>query len=261
MANCPTCKESILNQTPSLIGQTQCNSPCPQEVTCEDFIASDCVFYSGPNLACPSGQTNITNGDSVTEAIETLYDLICRINSYSNVVGVTQNDGCPGYLSNKIISSSLTLSVTTLGSCESLSIEEKCFFPGNSVGLPSTSDGTFKAGWSTYSTIDANFQRVQYSNAKACNIKLRGTAYYNSGTSVLSGNTVIFKLPAGFRPLKSRRFSANFIASNIPNFPISPCYIIILPTGEVLFFTLLNLANINLTQFTISLDGIEFETN
>ena len=258
MANCPTCKESILNQTPSLIGQTQCNDPCPQEVTCEDFIASDCVFYSGQNLACPSGQTNIAYQDSVTQAIQTLHGLICNINS-SNIVGVTANDSCPGYLSTKIISSSLTVSVTNPGFCESLSIEEKCF-TWNNVNLPSTSDGTFKAGWGN--PTDPTIQKVQYSNAKACSIKLRGTAGYNSGTNVLPSNGIIFKLPAGFRPLKSRRFSVNIIAYNPNNIPILlPCFIFIQPSGDVLFFTFIGSTNLNLKQLDVSLDGIEFETN
>ena len=68
MSNCPSCKESILSQTPSLIGNTLCNPDCPQDITCEDIIPSNCVFYSGATLTCPSGNTSVVYGDTVTVA-------------------------------------------------------------------------------------------------------------------------------------------------------------------------------------------------
>ena len=88
MSNCPTCKESILSQTPSLIGQTQCTQPCPPEITCVDIIPSNCVFYSGPTLSCPSGSTSVNYGVTITEALNTMYQLICQ-NSTSNTIKIT----------------------------------------------------------------------------------------------------------------------------------------------------------------------------
>lgn len=75
MANCPTCKESILNQTESLIGQTQCNDPCPQDIACEDIIPSNCVFYSGVNLQC----SGIVYGDILTNALQKIEQKLCNV--------------------------------------------------------------------------------------------------------------------------------------------------------------------------------------
>ena len=102
MSNCPTCKESILSQTPSLIGNTLCNPDCPQDITCEDIIPSNCVFYSGATLSCPSGNTSVPYGVTITEALNTMYQLICQ-NSTSCTVSIDANDTCCGYLGDKLV--------------------------------------------------------------------------------------------------------------------------------------------------------------
>ena len=79
MATCKSCNNNILSQTLSLIGDTNCNQPCPPEIVCEDIIGSNCVFYSGPTVTCPSTQTNIvTNGQTMSEVIQSLATQICN---------------------------------------------------------------------------------------------------------------------------------------------------------------------------------------
>lgn len=48
------------------------NSPCnPCDTSCPDVVKSDCVIYTGDTIA----ELNITNGDTLTEVIESLnYD-------------------------------------------------------------------------------------------------------------------------------------------------------------------------------------------
>lgn len=82
MATCKSCNNNILSQTPSLIGETNCNQPCPPEIVCEDIIGSNCVFYSGPTVPCPSTQTNIvTNGQTMSQVIQLLAAQICNSGS------------------------------------------------------------------------------------------------------------------------------------------------------------------------------------
>ena len=235
MSNCPTCKESILSQTPSLIGKTQCTSNCPEDITCVDIIPSNCVFYSGATLSCPSGSTSVVYGDTVTVALNKMYQLICQ-NSTSNTVQVTANDTCYGYLFNKITSTSLDITVSNPGACEKLKIEEKC------------------RTWTAANLLNGfvNFpsgQPVEYSSIKACSVKLRGRFYR---TTVTAGTHLIFKLPLNKAPLYPRFFSVLTTSS-------------VLPTG-LAFVTVATNGDVSLNYFPlaagsviVSLDGIEFE--
>jgi hypothetical protein len=73
---CVSCKDNIINKTPSIIGEPKCGSDCPPETTCDGgYIASTCVYYSGNNLAC----TGINYGLDLTEAIKKLNDKLCEI--------------------------------------------------------------------------------------------------------------------------------------------------------------------------------------
>jgi hypothetical protein len=259
MSNCNPCNKSILSQTESAIGQTQCTQPCPPEITCVDIIPSNCVFYSGSTLSCPSGSTSVNYGVTITEALNTMYQLICQ-NSTSNTVQITANDTCYGYLASKITSTSLDITITNPGACEKLNIEEKCWGPSpwNSV--------TFLEKWKNFSPYDPsnNWENVTYSNVKECSVKLKGTAYLSSGYNQIS-NSHIFTLPIGYRPLKLRRFSIN-ISRFVPNsltslIPISIGDIWIKPNGNVELLTSPFYNSGSLNSITISFDGIEFETN
>jgi hypothetical protein len=251
MSNCPTCKESILSQTESLIGKTQCTQPCPPEITCVDIIPSNCVFYSGPTLSCPSGSTSVNYGVTITEALNTMYQLICQ-NSTSNTVQITANDTCYGYLASKITSTSLDITVSNQGACEKLNIEEKCW-TWNTVTKGSLGDGIFKIKWSSA----PNYQIVQYSNVKECVVKLRGTAKVST---YISTDKTIFTLPFGKRPASTRRYSIHVSepGGTTPLLPRNIGFIYIYNTGDVVL-ELFQLAVA--IPVEVSLDGIEFEIN
>lgn len=256
MSNCPTCKESILSQTKSLIVETQCTQPCPPEITCEDFIASNCVYYSGATLSCPSGNTSVNYGDTVTVALTKMYELLCQ-NSTSNTVQITANDTCYGYLASKITSTSLAITISNPGACEKLNIEEKCW-TWNTIGV-SAGDGNFNTikKWKSYSNSGllgaSDYQSVQYSSVKQCTVKLRGTAYNNSYTN---SSTLVATLPIGFRPLKTRRYSVNYIVYGGSS-AVNPGIVEINNVGQIYFYS----NNLTSGNYLVSLDGIEFETN
>jgi len=247
MSNCPTCKESILSQTPSLIGQTQCTTDCPEDITCVDIIPSNCVFYSGATLSCPSGNTSVNYGDTVTVALGKMYDLICQ-NSTSNTVQITANDTCYGYLASKITSSSLDITIANPGACEKLNIEEKCrTWTKMGAGVLNTSKK-----WKSYSDTSnfgaSNYQALEYSNIKECVVKLRGTAINGSYTFQ---TTLIATLP--FAPSKIRRYSVNYLIVN--GTTIMPGVIEINNLGQVYFYS----NALAPGNYLVPLDGIEFE--
>jgi hypothetical protein len=257
MSNCPSCKESILSQTPSLIGNTLCNPDCPQDITCEDIIPSNCVFYSGATLSCPSGNTSVDYGVTVTVALNKMYQLICQ-NSTSNTVQVTANDTCYGYLASKITSSSLDITVSNPGGCEKLNIEESCI-KWMSIGPNSISGtNTFRNKWQNYSVVVATSQNAEFSTNKPCIVKLRGTVVGNYGTTDKCGGYTIMNLAT--HPQKDRTFSVNgsvlSIAPGSINCSIVPLILIILQNGDVKI-----IGGTYNTTYIISLEGIQFEIN
>ncbi len=251
MSNCNPCNKSILSQTESAIDKTQCTQPCPPEITCVDIIPSNCVFYSGPTLSCPSGSTSVNYGVTITEALNTMYQLICQ-NSTSNTVQITANDTCYGFLASKITSTSLDITIANPGACEKLNIEEGCPV-WNNVLNSNSGDGRFLNSWTNADPTFLTIQRVQYSNVKGCSIKLRGSI---TRTKLWGGNSfVVFVLPNGFRPLKLRWFHATVDSAGSGLVPLT---ILIKPNGEVEItadpFT-------SALGVTTSFDGIEFEIN
>jgi len=249
MSNCPTCKESILSQTPSLIGKTLCNPDCPQDITCEDIIPSNCVFYSGATLSCPSGNTSVPYGVTITEALNTMYQLICQ-NSTSNTVQITANDTCYGYLASKITSSSLLITVLNPGACEKLNIEEKC---RNWISIgPSSTSGTnnFRNTWKNYTT-DPYAQPVEVSTIKECSVKLRGRATNTIHTSECKSYLIMVLATA---PAKNRVFSVNVLKLGASCPVVEPKLIIVDKLGNVTLS-----GGILSGEYVVSFDGIEFE--
>lgn len=237
--SCKDCKDGIIYQTRSLISNPKCNEDCPEEIVCEDIIGSNCVFYSGLTLACPSGNPEniVYYGDTLTQAITKLYGLVCQ-NSTSNTVQVTANDRCYGYLASKITSSSLDISVTNPGACEKLNIEEKCWT------------------WTAANLLNGftNFpsgQPVEYSSIKECSVKLRGRF---SRTTLSAGTHVIFKLPLNRAPQYPRVFSILTTSSILPT---GLGFITVATNGDVT----LSYSPLAAGSVIVSLDGIEYETN
>jgi hypothetical protein len=100
-----SCNNSYYNLPcccPTVPPTTTTTTLCPDGTVCEEVIESDCVLYTGFELAC----YGISQGSTLTEIIEELLDLLpeCPINFNANVtLGLT---GC------SIISFSTTLYTT-----------------------------------------------------------------------------------------------------------------------------------------------------
>lgn len=247
MSNCPTCKESILSQTPSLIGQTQCTQTCPPDITCVDIIPSNCVFYSGPTLSCPSGSTSVNYGVTITEALNTMYQLLCQ-NSTSCTAKITAGDTCCGYLFDKFSSSSLNITtVTNEAGCQTLNIEETCYtwteLTTGNLGLAS--------GWSW---AQSGFERPAVSNVKNCIVRLAGTMVKNIVNAPLGAAITIGKLPVA--PENFRRFP--IVITSPGAIPFIPSMLTISPTGEMTYLQTVPLQTP--TKYVLCLDGISFET-
>lgn len=92
MSNCPDCKQSILSQTSTLIGNAECNPICPEEVTClEGSIPSSCVYYSGQTLPC----TGVLYGNTISQAIQALSSEMFTITSTTlDIQHTTSSIGC-----------------------------------------------------------------------------------------------------------------------------------------------------------------------
>lgn len=247
MSNCNPCNKSILSQTESAIGKTQCTQPCPPEITCVDIIPSNCVFYSGPTLSCASGSTSVNYGVTITSALNTMYQLICQ-NSTSNTVQITANDTCYGYLASKITSTSLDITITeNLGACQKLNIEEKCYtwteLTKGNLGLAS--------GWSW---AQSGFERPAVSNVKNCIVRLAGTISKNIVNAPLNASVTIGKLPVA--PENFRRFP--IVITSPGAIPFIPSMLTISPTGEMTYLQTVPLQTP--TKYVLCLDGISFET-
>lgn len=108
MSNCPDCKQSILSQTPTLIGNTKCNPICPEDTAClEGSIPSSCVYYSGQTLPC----TGVLYGNTISQAIQALSNEIFYITSNTlDVQQGTSSEGC------KFVS----INTTNSGGCQEL---------------------------------------------------------------------------------------------------------------------------------------------
>ena len=255
MSHCPTCKESIISQTPFLIGKTECTSDCPEAITCQDIIPSNCVFYSGNNLSC----SGIAFGDTVTVAISKLDAAICQGSTQKCTVSIDANDTCCNYLGGKLIAGTgitidRNIPENTAG-CKTLTISQGCN-TWNSVG-PSSSSGTgnFRNGWRNCTIGGLNYQPAEYSNVVGCVVRLRGVV-----TLRLSKNNcayIVMVLPPAQCPSKIRVFSVNvFIHPDEGCATIFPATLSIETGGNVVlrYATRVN------ENYSFSLDGLTFET-
>lgn len=109
--SCTNCKDKILNGTPTLIGNTKCNGDCPEQIGCTDPIPSECVFFSGAGLEC----YGVQYGDSITKVIQTF--------NKNLGVRVSDSDTCCGYLPDKLVSDTITISTDTVNGCQVVRLE------------------------------------------------------------------------------------------------------------------------------------------
>lgn len=247
MSHCPTCKESIISQTPSLIGKTECTSDCPEAITCQDIIPSNCVFYSGNNLSC----SGIAFGDTVTIAISKLDAAICQGSTQKCTVSIDIKDTCCSYLGGKLIAGTgitidRNIPENTAG-CKTLTISEGCNTWNTIQASSASGTGRFRNKWQSIDPTGTTFQIAQYSDVKGCTVKLRGTVVISGYNST---KEVIAVVPNA--PTSVRRYNVNVLASS----GFKPTVIDIYPSGEIKLFSVGGFSD----SISVSLDGIFFET-
>lgn len=246
MADCPECKDSILNNQTSNIANPKCVD-CDYEVDCEGITTSSACVTVNVALDCIDSEA----GDTLTEVLQELDDKVCEAVGGTVKVSVSEPDTCPGYLEDKIIEGDgiEVTKVAGVGNCQTLVISETCRTWTDVLPL-GTGDGKFQNGWFNADPGSNTIQVAQYSSVKECSVRLRG------GIKKLvwdGGNTTIFTLPVGKRPEKIRWFHASADFGN----SLEPATILIFPNGIVT----IALSNSITTSegATSSLDGIEFE--
>lgn len=247
--NCVSCKDNIINKTPSLIGEPKCGSDCPPETTCDGgYIASTCVYYSGNNLAC----TGINYGDTLSEVIQQLDS------KYG--VRVTSDDNCCGSLNDKlIVGEGLVKEIVVQGGCEKLQITAtgECQ-ELEWLDILLTEPFTIVP---TPSGIPELIAQIPQYAVDPCNGKvwLRGTIYI---PTEVDPNTFVsfFTLPV--TPLFSRVYLNVWSPQNSSNaIKVSP--LVILPDGSGSSYATILVPAEDLFGYQgyITLDGYSFETN
>ena len=189
---------SILNGTGSLIGSPVCTPACPPSgYGCADIIFTDCVTYTGPTLACVSGNT----GDSATTLFYNINTAIC--NSSDDIT----------IINNEIINitndiTNITNNITNISGEISSCIEWNTVGPSGGIASGNFSSNSYNYGdLGPYPTESA-----AYSNLKNCRVYLKGFV----SVGIAEGPTgifPIFTLPIGLRPANLRVFPATFLVN------------------------------------------------
>jgi len=193
--SCPTCKDSILNQTPSSIPNSKCNGDCPPEITCLDIQPSSCVFYSGANLTC----SGINYGDTLSVAFSKINTILCETSGCK--VKVSADDcGC-GYLESKItagVGITITKRTANPSNCQDLLISTN---PETLVWHDLQLANSYETKSDTYGM----YQKPQYSDKDALGrVWFRGSFTKKVGYTLAGGNVegvLSTALPANSRPL------------------------------------------------------------
>jgi|SRR6187402_3844152 len=247
MVICKDCK-SIVSRTKSVIGETNCNSDCPTDVTCEDILPSNCVFYSGANLSC----SGVVYGESLTSALIKLDAKICESASSGCLFKISSNDTCCGYFQTKILTGAgIVFTVANEGGCETLTISEGCYTWTDILPSSASGTGKFRNGWFNVDASGASVQKSQFSSVKECTVRLRG--YVKLLKPYDNNKALIEVLPTGFTPPVVRSF-ATVVRAGTQSLP---AFIRVYSTGEVLLTGLPSISGD--VDLEVSLDGIFFE--
>lgn len=214
-------------------------------MTCQDGIyASNCIFYSGNNLAC----SGVNFGDSLSTAFGKIDTKLCETSTC--LFKISSNDTCCGYFQTKILSGTGVLfTIGNEGACETLTISTKCNTWTSVKPSSATGTGYFRNKWRNLDTSGTTYQSVQYSDVKECIVRLRGTAFLQN---YFSGNGTIMNIPNP--PALIRKFSVNILIGSSST-PVAGI-LDIRPNGDVILFP----TNIS-GSVTISFDGISYENS
>lgn len=250
--NCTDCRDSILNNQTSTIGQPSCNDNCSEDISCEGIgTYSNCVEV---NVALDCSETNV--GDNLSTVLQAIDTKLCQSTQNNCTVKVSAEDcGC-GYLENKI-SAGVGITITKItqspSNCQTLQINTNpATLVWNNITLPST-----------FTTI-SGFQIPQYSNKDELGrVWFRGSFTISGGNSMTAGSIVNLTtvLPVGSRPLFNRVCSGGYYKpkNTSASIDISPSYVIFLNTGVI---AVKNIQGVEIDgKSVITLDGFYIDVN
>lgn len=251
MSHCTDCNDSILNGQVSLIPDPVCHDNCGTETPCEGIgTYTDCVTMNNA-LTCIGSISGVT----LSSVLTMLDTKLCQVITGKCTVSIDANDTCCGYLGDKLIAGTgvtITKNIATASSgCKTLTIAaDEC----NTWTQLTKANLGLANGWVW---VGDPYEKPAVSSVKNCIVRLAGTVFKTVGTAPLNAQVTIGTLPAGKRPLKYRRFPIVLTSSLFPKF--IPSMLTIAPTGEMTFLVVIALTSP--TPYTISFDGISFETN
>lgn len=153
---------------------------------------TSCIFYTGSTYTTADDGIQVCLGESLNTTLETIIDRLLSLDEQCTVK-VSSTDECCGYLGEKLVSDTLTLTTVTDSEtdCQTLSVE---------IPTPEWEDITLGSTFSLQGTQDA-----EASVDALGRVELRGRV---TGSAITTTTTVT-TLGSGFRPTDTRFISVN----------------------------------------------------
>lgn len=153
---------------------------------------TSCIFYTGSTYTTADDGIQVCLGESLNTTLETIIDRLLSLDEQCTVK-VSSTDECCGYLGEKLVSDTLTLTTMTDSEtdCQTLSVE---------IPTPEWEDITLGSTFSLQGTQDA-----EASVDALGRVELRGRV---TGSTITTTTTVT-TLGSGFRPTDTRFISVN----------------------------------------------------
>lgn len=153
---------------------------------------TSCIFYTGSTYTTADDGIQVCLGESLNTTLETIIDRLLSLDEQCTVK-VSSTDECCGYLGEKLVSDTLTLTTVTDSEtdCQTLSVE---------IPTPEWEDITLGSTFSLQGTQDA-----EASVDALGRVELRGRV---TGSTITTTTTVT-TLGSGFRPTDTRFISVN----------------------------------------------------
>lgn len=153
---------------------------------------TSCIFYTGSTYTTADDGIQVCLGESLNTTLETIIDRLLSLDEQCTVK-VSSTDECCGYLGEKLVSDTLTLTTVTDSEtdCQTLSVE---------IPTPEWEDITLGSTFSLQGTQDA-----EASVDALGRVELRGRV---TGSAITTTTTVT-TLGTAFRPTDTRFISVN----------------------------------------------------
>ena len=153
---------------------------------------TSCIFYTGTTYTTTDDGIQVCLGESLNDTLETIIERLLSLDEQCTVK-VSSTDECCGYLNEKIVSDTLSITAVTdeETDCQTLAVE---------IPTPEWEAITFGSTFSNQGTENAEVTVDALGR-----VELRGRV---TGSSITT-TTTITTLASGFRPSDTRYISVN----------------------------------------------------